>query len=186
MTPLVRRITKLLDPLTEFYTAVGRTLPHVEQLTGGDLPSPYRELLDHANDMTSTLEAYWQDSLHLRVLNMHAADCTLSRQVVLETDSQNRPVEFGAIQIFLERFSTQAQSQILKCHRPLGTIIAIQGVEYRSQPTAFFEIESDEITRGAFSLESAMPLFGRHNVLSNGDGETLAEVVEILAPCDPA
>jgi len=186
MPDLTARIANLLDPLAEFYSAEGRTLPRVETMPPDDLPQPARSLLVHDRDMTSTLEAFYADTLHLRVLNMHQHGHALNRQVVLETDRDDRAVEFGAIQIHLDRFSHEARDDIIACHRPLGTIIAAHAIAYRSQPSAFFAIEPDVMINSALGLpllgDQTPILYGRHNTLVDREGGILAEVVEILAP----
>ena len=48
--------TSIAYPLDEFYARSGLTLPPLDQIDGQALPEPYKSLLVHERDMTSTLE----------------------------------------------------------------------------------------------------------------------------------
>ena len=182
MTPYLRQIADLFHPLTDFYSSRGVQRLHVVPIEGEAMPRPYRDLLVHAQDMTSTLEAYWGVSFHLKVLDKHVEATQLTRQVVLVSDDDERPVEFGAIRICLDRFGDDARKTIISCHRPLGRILNEHGVSFTCRPNAYFTFESDEIARRAFLLTGAHTLYGRHNLLEDEAGALLAEVVEILPP----
>jgi len=45
-------------PLDEFYARAGLPMPSLQELTGKEVPEPYRSLLVHENDMTPTLEQF--------------------------------------------------------------------------------------------------------------------------------
>ena len=47
--------TVLTHPLDEFYRLAKRPLPGIKPVDGAALPEPYRSLLVHERDMTSTL-----------------------------------------------------------------------------------------------------------------------------------
>jgi len=185
MTPLRRQIADLFCPLADFYSSHGAEPPRIREMAGADLPEPYRGLLVHDQDMTSTLEAYFGMTLRVRVLEKHHGDAHLTRQVVLVADHGGAVAEFGAIRIALDRFEPAARAEIVACRLPLGTILNRHEIAYTCRPTAYFAFESDEIARRAFDLHGAHILFGRHNLLLDGGEETLAEVVEILPPLEP-
>ena len=186
MTPLSEQIANLMHPLDRFYQSAGQAAPEVKRIEGADMPQPYRRLLVHESDMTPTLEKHFAQTIAIQPMSVQLDDeGTLLRQVVLEAGPKRRPVEFGAIRIHVNRFTESARSDILKCRKPLGTIMAEQDVPHRSSPSGYFEISGDDpVLRAAFDLTDAPTLYGRHNILRNPDGEPLAEVVEILPPLD--
>src|SRR5580698_8807474 len=94
----------LAHPLNEFYAAAGQILPPLNQIDGAAMPEPYRTLLVHQNDMTPTLEKFYRNSVHLKVLSRRQTDNAYFREVVLCLDGSNQPVEFGAIKINLALF----------------------------------------------------------------------------------
>lgn len=184
MTPLASRIASLLVPLSDFYADTGRDTPVVEEVAGPDMPHPYRDLLVHDNDMTPTLEAHWGERVHLRLIDMEIDDGVLTRQVVLETDSDSEPTEFGAIRIFLDRFENDEARRLVREGRiPLGTILADYSIPHHSHPTGYFRVRCDDVIGRALGLTDRPALFGRHNILhAEDDAGPIAEVVEILPP----
>ena len=174
--------SNLLYPLNEFYAEAKLPLPVVSRLDGKALPEPYKSLLVHQNDMTPTLESFYNQKIHLRVLKAHFEGNVYSRQVVLVLDADEKPAEFGAIRIYLEHFPLQARELILEDKRPLGAILFDQGVDHSSRPNAFFRIRSDALINSVLDLTESNPLYGRRNVLSNSSQGTLAEIIEILPP----
>ena len=184
MTVSPREFITRIDPLTASCEILGIDPPHIHLVGEDDLPSIYRVLLAHDRDMTSTLERYWGAKLHLRVIEKHLEDHRLTRQVVLVTDTDDRPVEFGAIRIFLDRFGDAPRQEIESCTRPLGTILEHHRIKYTCSPSAFFACPSSEFIERVFGIVDAGDLYGRCNTILNGTDEPLAEVVEILAPLD--
>lgn len=186
MTPLVQRIANLLSPLEGFYAESGLAIPPVEPLAGERLPEPDRSLLVHDQDMTSTLESFWNSVLRVRVLGMRRQGDRLNRQVVLVTDPGERVVEYGAIEIDLAAFDPSAREEIIACVLPLGAILKRHRIDYTCRPGAFFRVAADVITAKAFTIAEGQMLHGRHNLLLDASGRRLAEVVEILPPTTAA
>ena len=175
---------ELLYPLGEFYARLGASLPEAVRVAGEDVPQPYQRLLVHHNDMTPTLEAFHAGPVHVRVLARQRDDGRYSRQVTLELNGSGRPVEFGAIVIYLNRFPEAAREDILAEVRPLGTILAAHRVQHTSAPSAFLRVTADATIEQALGLPAGSPgtLYGRRNVITNAAGEPLAEILEILPP----
>jgi chorismate-pyruvate lyase len=173
---------KLLDPLAEFYSESGLPLPSAVEVDGAWVPEPYRSLLVHQHDMTPTLEAAYQQRIHLRLLKRIVSGDVVLRQVVLVLDSDEQPVEFGAIRIQLKQLSAEARPRILEGRLPLGRVLQDSGIEHSSRPVAYFHFEPDPQICAALNLKSAQRLYGRRNRLFIPSGEVLAEVVEILPP----
>lgn len=174
----------LLHPLDEFYARAGRRLPAAQCLEGDQVPEPYRRLLVHNCDMTPTLEAFFGDRIHLRVMDCHADERVLARQVALLLRESDRPVEFGAIIIHCWRFPAAAQEVVRACRVPLGTILADHGIRHTSRPQAFFRLQADRSIGEALRTEKGSTLYGRRNALLAPEGWPLAEVLEVLPPLE--
>jgi chorismate-pyruvate lyase len=173
---------ELLYPLTEFYQQAGLSLPVATKINGREMPEPYRRLLVHDRDMTPTLEAAYDRKMNLRVLKYSFTNEVFSREIVLIPEGSDAPVVFGAIKIYLDEFSTEARDLVLERKLPLGTILESQGIRHYSKPDAFFEVEADAFIANALGLTRAVKLYGRRNMLGNGTGRKLAQVLEILPP----
>lgn len=170
------------NPLDEFYIQAGMTLPRIEVVPGSSVPQPYQQLLVHEGDMTPTLEKFHKSTIHLEVLRRELHHNAYCRQVLLRTADAKKPVEFGAIKIFLDHFPTGARNDILSERLPLGTILALFKIEHLSRPKAFLKIFSDAYINQAFGLQGTHTLYGRRNTLSTLKKEPLAEIFEILPP----
>jgi hypothetical protein len=174
---ILEDVQDLLYPLVEFWSPRDHAFD-VTQITGEEMPEPYRGLLVHERDMTPTLEQYWGSDIHLDVLARSVTDDELLRHVILRT-TDGRPVEFGAIRILLDLFPKAAQADILSGRAPLGALLREYEIPHRSAPAGFFRMAPNALTRQAFGWRDAAEHYGRHNRLSCDDG-LLADVVEIL------
>lgn len=145
-----------------------------------EMPLPYRGLLVHDNDMTPTLEAFHQGTIHIEVLSRRQEDGFYFREVILHMDESEKPVEFGAIKMDLSLFPEEARTLILGEYLPLGTILHKCNLIHTSHPTAFFEVQSDDFINRGFKLTGQHTLYGRRNTLWNPERKALADIVEIL------
>src|SRR5688572_3479442 len=169
-------------PLDEFYARTGLALPPLDQVDGEAVPEPYKSLLVHERDMTSTLETFHKTGIHLRLVSRQQRGEEYFREVVLVLDGSETPVEFGAIKIHLDRFPAKAREEILQERFPLGHILKDHAIAYLSRPKAFLRIASDKTINSLLNLTGAHLLYGRRNTLLDPAGNALAEIVEILPP----
>jgi chorismate-pyruvate lyase len=169
-------------PLNNFYGRNGQLLPPLEEIDSGKIPEPYRSLLVHQNDMTSTLETFHGAPIHLRVVSSlhHAGE--YFREVALLLEGSEKPVEFGAIKINIDLFPQPASKKILEEKWPLGRILKECKIRFASQPRGFLRIASDQLINSVLDLSGAHLLYGRRNTLTDPAGRSLAEIVEILPP----
>ena len=168
-----------LYPLSKFCCYDGAELPSYRLLTSADLPEPYNGLLNHTRDMTSVLQEFHGQNIHLENVQLRRDKDQVLRMVVLTTEA-GRAVEFGAIAINLPPLPEEAQRDILACIIPFGAILNHHGVGYLSQPKGFIEIHSNDLIGEALKMDTPAKLYGRMNVLRSTTDEVLARVVEIL------
>ena len=155
----------LLYPLSRFYRETGKSVPDFAIIAGPDVPQPFRDLLVHERDMTSTLERFHGDGIHLRILHTDREADHYERQVVLQLNRNDKPVEYGAIEIDLGRFPAPARELILGNSRPLGSILADFAIPYVSKPEAFFRTAVDAFVRDALNVAEGTELYGRRNII---------------------
>lgn len=171
-----------LCPLSRFYSAREVALPEVWEVEPEELPQPQRRLLDHARDMTGTLEEFHGDRAYLRVLRQATLDGVHHREVVLTLAGSGRAVEFGAISIRLDALPAGAREAVLRADRPLGALLRENGILFVSRPKAFIRVSADRRVAGALGLEGPTTLYGRCNALFTAEESILADIVEILPP----
>jgi chorismate-pyruvate lyase len=177
----VTQSIKLAYPLDTFYLPAGRALPRIERVSGHDMPQPYRELLVGEHDMTPTLEAFYQHTLGIQVIERRVSGNQYARLVVLNLPG-GKPVEFGAIVIYLDCLPYIGRDAVLEGRAPLGTVLAQYSVAHSSCPQAFVRVEPDALMHDALKLNDDRALYGRRNVLLTGDHRVLADILEILPP----
>ena len=169
-------------PLNDFYNRNGHLLPPLEEVDPETVPQPYKALLVHQNDMTSTLENHHGAAIHLRIVSKLRRGDDYFREVALLLEGSEKPVEFGAIKINLALFPQAAREEILEEHWPLGRVLKEHNIKFSSQPRGFLRVASDKLINSVLHLNGAHLLYGRRNTLSDTAGQSLAEIVEILAP----
>ncbi|MDG2255071.1 MAG: hypothetical protein P8L49_08935 [Opitutaceae bacterium] len=149
-------------------------------IAGEDVPLPYRDLLVHDRDMTSTLADFHRSALGLDVLNMSHDQGEYAREVILFAKDTRVPVEYGAIDLILDHFKPEEQEAIIEGNEPLGSILNRLEYPYRSHPNGFFSIKAPAVCREQFGCSEDVKLYGRYNKLMNAEGRVLALIVEIL------
>lgn len=173
---------QLAEPLARWYQSAGRPAPEIEAIDSTAMPQPYRQLLVHERDMTSTLEDFHGDRIILRVLGTRHDAPRYRREVVLTLERSGRPVEFGATHVRLTTLPDEAQRLVLEAHRPFGAILRDLAIPYRSRPKAYFRVAADAIIAAALRFTGLPLLYGRCNTISAPDGTVIVDIVEILPP----
>lgn len=169
--------------LDEIKTALARRPPSpFVAVPPAAIPEPSRTLLVHNRDMTGTLADFWKSQIYVNPMRVERDDDVLYREVVLTAGEGEgaRRVEAGGIRIHLSAFPDRARDEILANHTPFGAILTEHAIPFLSRPRAYFRTQTSDFLREAFPGEQEGTHYGRHNVLSTPEGETLAEVVEIL------
>ncbi len=170
--------------LERLHERTGLSLPALRELKADEIPQPCRALLVHSSDMTSTLERFYGQTLRLRVLSRERQQNTYKREVILWLAEDEREVEYGVIQIYLDRLPPAARRLVLQEERPLGDILNGEAIPFLSWPQAFFRIKVDARSGVALGVRRPGFVYGRRNVLLDGSRHLLAEVIEVLASVD--
>ena len=139
---------------------------------------PYRELLCHDHDMTSTLSGFHGGEVVLKIFEERKDPNCYMREVLLKVGE--KPVEYGVIRIFLENFPEELRSLIVAGKQPLGAILNESGLIYSSRPGGFLKIPGETFEPDFFPPTGGGFLFGRYNELIGEDQEILARIIEIL------
>jgi chorismate-pyruvate lyase len=167
-------------PMDEFYIRAGLPLPQVERIDGHEVPEPFKSLLVHESDMTPTLEKFHRARIHLKTLKREQRGDFYYRQVVLQLDETNTPVEFGAIKIFLGLFPSKARQAVLEETVPLGRLLSEFEIPHNTTAKAFFRLTPDDLIASLLELKSRDSVYGRRATISDLQKRPLAEIVEVL------
>jgi hypothetical protein len=168
-----------LAPLVFFY-GIGSTRPRVTFIEAEELPDEERFLLAHDRDMTPRLRDHHGCVIDLDVHAKARVGSYLVRASVLTRRVDGKPVEFGAIGIYLDGLPEVAKELVLEGRVPFGAILEQQAVAHTSHPRGFFRIAVDSRLAELLGATPGQVLFGRCNELRYADGRVLADVVEVL------
>lgn len=173
-----------MDQLPEFLEKIvddsSLSADSFQWIEGSDMPLPYRSLLVHQKDMTSTLASFHNSKIGLEVLKVVADEGAYVREVVLFAESNRVPVEYGAIRIELGRFRAEEREAIVEGKEPLGSILNRMQCVYFSRPRGYFSIHAPAVCQKRFGCDENIVLYGRYNQLVDGEERELASIIEIL------
>ncbi len=145
-----------------------------------EVPDPFRGLLVHEGDMTSTLERHHGEQMILEVLADGQADGYYFREVILRGAETGRAAEFGLIEIEVSQFPEDLREAILSGRKPLGGIMNESGMTYESQPLGYFSVARRKLPSKLSRLGNGDTFYGRYNQLRRSDGGCLARILEII------
>ena len=149
-------------------------------IDGESMPMPYKGLLVHERDMTSTLAKFHHTEIGLEVLNVTHHENNYAREVILFAKESGMAVEYGAIRMNLENFRESERSAIIKGVEPLGGILNRMEHPYFSRPRGYFSLLAPKICQERFGCSDTDQLYGRYNQLFSHEEKVLASIVEIL------
>jgi len=174
------KLSELLSPLDVFCARDDRPPPEAVPVEPPEIPQPYRKLLVHSSDMTPTLEAFHGAGIYLDPLTIIDEADVYAREVVLCLDGSGKPVEYGAIRIFLDQLDSPVQAEIREARRPLGTLLEEYRQDRESRPLRFFRIVPDQTIQNIFGERAGDAVYARQNRVVNRAGACIAQVLEIL------
>lgn len=166
--------------LSRAFVRRGLAQPELVSLAPEAVPQPYRRLLVHESDMTSTLTRFHGDDLRLQPLHVERHDKIWVREVLLCRKSDSVPVEYGVIGIHMDSFEAAAREAIREGAVPLGRILDDYSVGYVSRPSDYFKTSTNPCLDELMQDSGEGPRYGRINSLTTPSGGVLAEVIEIL------
>ena len=144
------------------------------------IPQPYRALLVHEVDMTSTLERHHGEAMTLEVLTDGRAGGYYFREVVLRGGRTGKAAEFGLIEIEIDRLPGNLREAILSGKKPLGGILNQSGLGYQSRPLGYFSVARMQLPPKLSLLGGNETFYGRLNQLLGADGGCIARILEII------
>src|SRR5689334_16748056 len=94
-----------LSTLIDLFYAEPTDLGRLTEVSAGQMPPPYRQLLDHQHHMTVTVEAHHRSPVDVRVLERKNDRDFYSRKILLARQLDGRVVQFGIMRVNFEYLS---------------------------------------------------------------------------------
>ncbi len=169
-----------IDALFELFPSEDY-MPEYQEVSGEDVPEPYKSLLVHEHHMTVTVEKHHGSLVDVRVLAEHQTGDTYSRKILLTKQTDGEVVQFGVVRIHFRYCSEKVRQEILERKTPLGRILIQNNVLRRIEPTGFFRVTPGPDLVKWFGLDTPKPTYGRF-ALIHCDEQPAIELIEIVAP----
>lgn len=193
----MRDVVAQAHDIGDLYGLFGRRAPEAAVVPRVAVPQPQRDLLDHENHMTVTLEAHHGHLVEVDVLERVAYDGRYARRILLRRATgpggarSPRPgavVMFGIVLLDF-RFATEhARLEILGESTPLGHVLIRHSRLRRISTHCLLEIEPDEELRRHFGLGACVsPSADRSRVHGRlatifCDEKPAVELLEVVPP----
>lgn len=146
-----------------------------------ELPQGCRELLDHHQHMTTTLERVYGEPVDLHVLEESQSERYYQRQILLRLRESQTVVEFGIARLALDQIPETVREEVLSRAAPLGDILIRHDVMREIEPRWFFAVDGGCAWRGHFDSSPDGPVYGRLGEI-RCSGAPAIEVLEVVAP----
>lgn len=159
----------------------GRFAMTAEPVPAGDVPQPYRQLLDHTQHMTVTVEGYYNDAVDVEVHEVAQRGQEYARKITLRLRAGRKVVQYGVIAVNLDALDSSVAADIVAGKTPLGRVLIDHDVLRVVEPVQFFRVGLPADLAEAMGVPAGSVTYGRLGTIS-ADGHPAIRVAEILSP----
>jgi chorismate-pyruvate lyase len=179
--PIKRTGLVSLRSLIEIFFETPKPLGEFRRLPADQVPEPFRGLLAHTSHMTVTVEAHHGESVDVRVLRSTRQGNTYSREILLQTQSTQKVVQYGIVRLHLEHIAESPRQEILEQRKPLGRILIEHDVLREIELFDLLEVRCGPVLAGCFGVNEGTRAYGRTAIIYC-DGQPAIELLEIVTP----
>ena len=193
----MKEVVAQAHDIGDLYGLFGRPAPEAVVVPRPAVPQPQRDLLDHEDHMTVTLEAHHGGLVDVEVLDRVAYDGRYARRILLRratgpgcapSPKPGAVVMFGIVLLDF-RFATEgARREILSESTPLGHVLIRHSRLRRISTHCLLEIEPDEELRRHFDLGACVVGKGGQSRVHGRlatifcDEQPAVELLEVVPP----
>ena len=152
-----------------------------ESVAADEIPTPYRELLDHNAHMTVTMEDFHGGAVDVQVLATRRDGSLYSRKILLSRQYDGRVVMFGVPRLNLDVLSPEVREEIESQRTPLGRVLINHNVLREVELVALWRVKMGGDLARLFGHPVGGTVYGR-TALIHLNGEPAVELLEIAAP----
>ncbi len=130
-----------------------------------EVPEPFHQLLVHDRHMTTSMEAFHDCKVAVRVLQSHRTENWYSRQILLLSKRTQQVVLGGIVRIHLSMLDPDVQAGILREDTPLGHVLISHDVLRHIEVTQYLKFEPSAAMKAWPGFSSDQPSYGRLGIL---------------------
>lgn len=155
-------------------------LGEIEPVEADAMPDAYQSLLAHHDHMTVTNEAWHNSLVDVKVLEEKREDDLYARKILLVTQRDGRPVQFGIVRINLDGLPEIVRLEIESQALPLGRIMIRHHLMREVELCELWRVKPGPELRLQMELEDDTPIFGRtaRILVDNQPAVELLEIVQ--------
>lgn len=168
-----------LTSLVSIFYPDDQALGEFEEVEPEEVPTPYRQLLDHHSHMTVALEEAHDTPVDLQVLAVRESGPFYARKIALARRSDQRVVLFGVVRLDTTLLPPEATRAIREQSEPLGHVLIRHNVLREVERLRLWRIEPGPELRGLFQMNAEQTLFGR-TALIYCNSHPAIELLEIV------
>lgn len=161
-----------LQSLVDIFYPNPADLGAFEEVTGEQLPSEYRRLLDHQEHMTVTVESFFESPVDVEVLAVHKTATHYSRKILLRTQVGGRVAQFGIVRINRSQLPETVMQLIEDQVAPLGRILIENRIMRNVKRLSLWKIQAGWEMRRAFASSELASL---RQALERGPAESASD-----------
>jgi chorismate-pyruvate lyase len=170
-----------LEELVGPFYGAPENLADFQDVSGDDVPVPYRSLLDHNQHMTVTLEAFHGCPVQLQLLHRAVNDTHYMRNTLLRRASDGTLVQFWIARLSFAFLPERVREEIEAARTPMGRVLISHNVLRQVKLTWLWRLVPPDPLMEIFGLDVSQPTYGR-TALIYCEGEPAVEVLEVMPP----
>jgi len=182
--PSADRLSRVsLDSLIAVYYPEPSKLGVFQSVNASATPADYNHLLNHTHHMTVTVEAYYGDSVNVKVLRSSRNATHYCREILLTLQKSNRVVQYGIVRLNLATIAEAPRTEILEEKKPLGRVLIEHQVLREIELFDLVKVNCGSALARLFSIAEGTTTFGR-TAMIYCNKEPAIELLEIVAPIE--
>lgn len=184
MKRAIQNIPDLMSLTMLFYSEPSR-LGSFEAVDAGQMPEHYRELLDHQNHMTVTVEHYHGTQVDVDVLDRVIQGDHYARKILLRRKTDGAVVQFGIMRLDFSCVSDEVRQAVEGQTAPLGRLLIAHNVLREVRLVNLWQVTLGPDLAAYFGRGEGESTFGR-TARIDFDGRPAVELLEIVTPAEHA
>ncbi len=145
------------------------------------IPQVYRDLLDHSNHMTVTVESHHSDSVDVEVLRSDVVHDIHRREILLRTHRDRKVVQYGIVRLNTKYLANEPRKEILAQRKPLGRVLIEHNVLREIELFGLLKVACGPLLAKFFDVQPGTITYGR-TALIHCNHEPAIELLEVVRP----
>jgi len=164
-----------------FYADQPGKLATFEPAEASSMQPAYRQLLEHDEHMTITVEAFYNSPVDVRVQRTTLGSGTYSREIVLVARESGKVVQYGIVRLRPAALQPEVWQEIQERQTPLGKVLIQHNVFRQVELVALWKVTAGAELARLLEIAPGAVTYGRTARIFC-DGEPAIELLEIVAP----